>query len=453
MKIKQRVTLVVIIVLGLFTCFYGCSKDKVQELEKEKLFTIPIGSEEEEIGVVKENNGRFLGPSSALFKNGFFYIVDPVNSKILKITTLGDVILVLSQGNEEENQEENILRTKQRKYFNFNNIGKIAVDNENNIYVEDKFIQKLPEKNEIDLFNTESPFEQENGEMYVSYILKFDRLGKFLCRIGKDGRNTDPFYYVYKTEVDKDGNLIVLTADDDWQNWSYYKFDFEGNLLFNSTTSTDKVFDIKDMGDTSFFVMDATPACNDNHLIYWISLYNTGYDTKNVKKEEDLWGEEIEIQDAEKLKDIEEKGKKYYSRDLLHYKLLYYNLESNEVTRSYKWENHLGDTFEPTEEFFGIDGEMNSFLWKYLNNTKAIISIIRPNGALITRRSFVFEDNGLWTNIQVAIDGSVSALKIDNELLHFYRWRSDKLITNKREKVTLKEFFKDKIQEFKNANR
>jgi len=53
----------------------------------------------------------------------------------------------------------------------------------------------------------------------------------------------------------------------------------------------------------------------------------------------------------------------------------------------------------------------------------------------------------------VAIDGSVSALKIDNELLHFYRWRSDKLIMNKREKVTLKEFFKDKIQEFKNANR
>ncbi|KKL09222.1 hypothetical protein LCGC14_2568040, partial [marine sediment metagenome] len=45
------------------------------------------------------------------------------------------------------------------------------------------------------------------------------------------------------------------------------------------------------------------------------------------------------------------------------------------------------------------------------------------------------------------------ALKIDDELLHFYRWRSDRLLISKQETVTVKEFIKDKIIEFKNANR
>ena len=115
--------------------------------------------------------------------------------------------------------------------------------------------------------------------------------------------------------------------------------------------------------------------------------------------------------------------------------------------------NDLGNILDTTEEFFGIDGESNGFLWKYINSTKAIITIFRPNGSLLTRRSFIFEDDGIWTNYQVAVDGSVSAIKIGSRNIHFYRWRSDKLISQKQEKVTLKEFIRDKIQEFKNANR
>ncbi|GAI73962.1 unnamed protein product, partial [marine sediment metagenome] len=47
-------------------------------------------------------------------------------------------------------------------------------------------------------------------------------------------------------------------------------------------------------------------------------------------KEEELWGEEIEIEDIEKLKDKEDKMKQNYRRDLLYYKLLYYDIESGD---------------------------------------------------------------------------------------------------------------------------
>ncbi|MCK5569899.1 MAG: hypothetical protein KAJ15_09290, partial [Spirochaetes bacterium] len=200
MRISMILIRFMILITGLSLFFFGCSKNKVEELKKERSFSIPIGSGVEEIGVLKSDSGLFSGPGSVIFKNGFFYVVDTVNQKLLKITKPGDVILVISRGTRKENEKENVLRTKQRKYFEFNNIGKVAVDNENNIYIENKFIEKLPEKTEIDIFSTESILEQEKHEIYVSYILKFDRLGNFMYKIGKNGINSDPFFYIYKTD-------------------------------------------------------------------------------------------------------------------------------------------------------------------------------------------------------------------------------------------------------------
>ena len=453
MRISMILIRFMILITGLSLFFFGCSKNKVEELKKERSFSIPIGSGVEEIGVLKSDSGLFSGPGSVIFKNGFFYVVDTVNQKLLKVTKPGDVILVISRGTRKENEKENVLRTKQRKYFEFNNIGKVAVDNENNIYIENKFIEKLPEKTEIDIFSTESILEQEKHEIYVSYILKFDRLGNFMYKIGKNGINSDPFFYIYKTDVDDDGNLIVLTVDEEWKTWDYYKFDSEGNQLFYDHISSEEIFDVKSMEDTTFFIMDTMLVCSTGHLIYWISLYDTTYDTEDLIKEEELWGEEIEIEDIEQLKDKEDKIKQNYRRDLLYYKLLYYDIESGEIDRSYKWENRSENQPGVTEEFLGIDGKTNGFLWRYVNSTKAIISILRPNGTLIARRSFIFEDDGIWINLNVALDGSISALKIDDKSLHFYRWRSDRLMYSKREQVTVKEFVMDKVDKFKNANR
>jgi len=441
----------VMIILVIF--LFSCSSGKVEELKKEKLFSIPIGEDEEEIGVIRDRNGFFSGPRSVLFKNGFFYVVDPVNKKILKITTPGDVILVISYGDKPEASDQEVLRTKQRRQFHFDEIGQIAVDNENNIFVENRFIEQLPEKEEIDLFNPEGMTSGGNNEVYMSRILKFDRLGLYQYSIGKNGRDTDPFYLVYRIDVDEDGNLLVLTTDDEWETWTYYKYDTDGNLIFTSKLKTEEVYSLEDMEETAFFVMDVHPVYDKNQLVFWISLYNTEHDTKTLKKEEDLWGEEIEIDDPEKLKEEESRVIKHTGSDLLYYKLLHVDLATKEIIRSFRWEDDRGAVVEPTEEFFGIDGETNEFIWRYIDNSKAIISIYRPNGTLVSRRSFIFEEDGIWTNIRVAVDGSVSALKIDDKRLQFYRWRSDRLITTASEKVTLKEFFKEKVQEFKNANR
>ena len=249
------------------------------------------------------------------------------------------------------------------------------------------------------------------------------------------------------------GNLIVLSTDDEWKKWTYRKFDPQGSLIFSDEISSDSLFDQSSSEDSTYFILDVFPDSSGGYLLFWISQYDTSHDTKSFNEEEEIWGEEIEIENFEKQGAEGKADKQEYARDLLYYKLLYYNLEDSKIDRSYKWEARMGTQQGVTEEFLGIDDGVNGFLWRYINSTKAIISILRPNGTLLARRSFIFEDDGIWTNVTVAVDGSISALKIDDKLLHFYRWRSDKLLTNQEETVTIKQFIKNKIKEFKTANR
>ena len=449
-----------ILFISLLAMFAGCAKNRIVELKKEHLFSIPIGTDEEEIGILRESSGRFVGPAHVLFRNGFFFTVDSVNQKIMKITTPGDVIMIIADGAMEEDSDESVLRTKQKKYYDFNQIGMIEVDGENNLYVEDLFLHRSEIESVIDIFSIDDSAVEGEGEYeekYMSYILKFDRLGSFVHRIGKNGIDSEPFYYIYRIEIDQNGHLIVLTGNDEWDNWTYYRFSPEGELSAKYTITNDNISTETVQENRTSFIMDILPTENPDEIVYWLSQYETTLDTKEVVKEEDLWGEEIEIEDYDRFRQKEEEEDKgeppQRIRDLLYYNLSFYNLQSTSVVNSHQWEMGLGNEVESTEEFIGIDGSLNCFFWKYIDKNKAVITILRPDGSFITKRSFQFEDDGIWMNLQIAPDGSISAVKIDKSNVLYYRWRSDKLISNKQEKLSFKEFIKKKVEDFKNANR
>jgi hypothetical protein len=442
--------------------FAGCGKNRIVELKKEHLFSLAIGKEEEEIGILRESSGRFVGPAHVLFRNGFFFTVDTVNQKIIKTTTPGDVILTIADGDMEKNDSDSVLKTRQKTYYNFNQIGLIEVDNENNIYVEDLFLEKTEVETVIDIFSIDDETveeEKEYEEKYMSYVLVFDRLGSFKYRIGESGIDSDPFYYMYDMEIDKNGCLIVMTGNDEWDTWIYYRFSPEGERLDSYTLSSEMVITQSDHTDQAHFVMNVLPTEEPGQVLYWTSMYETSLDTKEVKKEEDLWGEEIEIEDYDRFRDREEGAEAEKEeqvngiRDLLYYNISFYDFNSSSVVDSHKWETALGNEVESTQEFIGIDGYRNCYFWKYIDKNKAVITILRPDGTFITKRSFQFENDGIWMDLQIALDGSVSAIKIDESNVHYYRWRSDKLVDNKQEKLTLKEFIMAKVEGFKNANR
>jgi hypothetical protein len=438
----------------------GCERNRIVELKKEHLFSLPVGMEEEEIGILRESSGRFVGPAHVLFRNGFFFTVDTVNQKIMKTTTPGDVILTIAGGEMVMHKEDSVLRTKEKTYFDFNQIGIIEVDNENNIYVEDMFLEKAEVETVIDIFSIDDESiddEKEYEEKYMSHVLVFDRLGSFKHRIGVDGIESQPFYYLYDMEIDSDGCLIVMTGNDGWNAWTYHRFSPEGVRLEKHTLTVDTLFPEPGEEDRAHFVMDVIPTEKPGQVLYWTSTYETSLDSTEVKKEEDLWGEEIEIEDYDRYRtreeDTDNEEQVQGIRDLLHYDISFYDFNSSSVTHSHRWETALRNEVESTQEFIGIDGHQNCFFWKYIDRNKAVITILRPDGTFITKRSFLFENDGIWMDLQIAMDGSVSAVKIDHSYVHYYRWRSDKLLNNKQEKLTLKQFIMARVEGFKNANR
>ena len=87
----KRIVITLLLVV-LTTYIVSCGKKRITELKKEQLFKIRIGNDEEEIAINRNKNGFFEGPGDFIFRNGFFYLVDKINQKIMKITTIGDVI-------------------------------------------------------------------------------------------------------------------------------------------------------------------------------------------------------------------------------------------------------------------------------------------------------------------------------------------------------------------------
>jgi hypothetical protein len=457
---KNIILLSAVFITAMSTLLQGCGRTRIVELKKEHLFSLPVGKEDEAIGVLRESNGRFVGPAHVLFRNGFFYTVDTVNHKIIKTTTHGDVILTIADGEMMQDEHEAMLRTKQKTYFDFNQIGVIDVDNENNIYVEDMFLEKTEVETVIDIFSIDDESideEKEYEEKYMSYILVFDRLGAFLHTIGENGIGSDPFYYMYDIEIDNNGCLVVMTGNDEWDAWTYHRYSPDGELIEKYTLTSEDVLTHTEQQNRANFVMNVIPTEQPGQVLYWTSKYETTLDSTEVKKEEDLWGEEIEIDDYDRYRareEGEEKEEQVQSiRDLLHYTISFYDFESASVVNAHQWETALTNNVESTEEFIGLDGYQNCFFWKYIDRNKAVITILRPDGSFITKRSFLFESDGIWMDLQIALDGSVSAIKIDESNVHYYRWRSDKLLSTRQEKQTLREFFMAKVEGFKNANR
>jgi hypothetical protein len=301
LQYKKNTVLFAVLITAVLVFLAGCGRNRIVELKKEYLFSLPVGTNEEEIGVLREGSGRFVGPAHVLFRNGFFFTVDSVNQKIMKTTTPGDVILVIADGETVEDEGDSVMKTKQKKYYDFNQIGLIEVDHDNNVYVEDMFLEKTEVETVIDIFSIDDEVideEKEYEEKYMSYILKFDRLGSIVHRIGENGINSDPFYYVYNIEIDRDGHLIVMTGSDEWNAWTYFRFSPEGQRLEKYTLTTDDVIMQPDQDNRAYFVIDVLPTEKPGQILYWTSKYETSLDTKEVKKEEDLWGEEIEIAGA-----------------------------------------------------------------------------------------------------------------------------------------------------------
>ena len=258
-----------ILICLLILCFVGCNVREKKNTQVKKIFSFPIGYDKEELGLLPEKSANEVSLDFC-YSNGFFYISDKINNKILKVTETGVVVLTIyNQGNYphlipnsfnateiDVTSDENHEYLKLYSSYLLEQPGAITTDIEKNIYVVNRepMHKKYGEQNQI---------EDE-------FILKFDSHGKLVYKIGKNGISNslgddiEPFNYISKIATDVNSNLIVMEGYS--EDLKIYKFSKDGDLLHQTVLSKNKLPLSKSEQNGIVLLINAIPGYLENEI-------------------------------------------------------------------------------------------------------------------------------------------------------------------------------------------
>ena len=259
----------------LLLCFTGCFNVREKKNTHIKnIFTFPIGYDKEELGFLPEKRASDAALDFC-YNNGFFYISDKINNKILKVTETGVIILTIynqenyphlvPNGSDADDFDSEAAANSSDSYeylklyssYPLEQPGAIAADIEKNIYVVNR-----------------EPLHKKYGEQNLiedEFILKFDSHGKLVYKIGKNGcstllgENIEPFNYVSKVATDINSNLIVIEGYS--EDLKIFKYSKDGELLCQTVLSKNKLPLSKNELNGIILLIDAVPGYLENEVL------------------------------------------------------------------------------------------------------------------------------------------------------------------------------------------
>lgn len=250
-------------------CLIGCNVREKKNTQVKKIFSFPIGYDKEELGLLPEKSVSEAALDFC-YNNGFFYISDKINNKILKVTETGVVVLIIYNQsnyphlvpnssdalNVDSTSDENYEYLKLYSSYSLEQPGAITADIEKNIYVVNRepMHKKYGEQNQI---------EDE-------FILKFDSRGRLIYKIGKNGSSksvaeVEPFNYISKVATDINNNLIVMEGYS--EDLKIYKYSKDGELLYQTLLSKNKLPLSKNELNGVILLIDVIPGYSEDEIL------------------------------------------------------------------------------------------------------------------------------------------------------------------------------------------
>jgi hypothetical protein len=222
MKSTVKNSLVLIMVFCILTVT-GCFNSYRSTLDL--LFKMKIGSGENELGLLSPDGIFYSDSLNIHYQNGFYYLSDAINQKIMKVTEKGEPVLIIynrdynpsivTTDNSNDSEQTQSVFVKLYKEFNLIKPGKITADIEKNIFV----------------VNGTSSYYKDNlsGTINSQSVIKFNSHGDPLFELGQNGISTVPFGYIVDMITDEAGNLIIY---ENYQDGAIiYQFTTDGILL------------------------------------------------------------------------------------------------------------------------------------------------------------------------------------------------------------------------------
>ena len=195
-------------------------------MERELVFKLSLGKGEDQIDLIQMPNIPFNKKTRIAMKDGLIYIGNGNSNKVMEFNSYGDILSLYYNPNENPipvlltgvSDEGKSSSNRNAYTFNFRNTGEIAITEKNNLLIEDT----VPD-NRID-------YDESTDTTLNRIVLRFDREGKFVNFLGREGVGGTPFPYIEKIEVNSKDEIIIITRT--IKTWNIYWYSNSGSLKY-----------------------------------------------------------------------------------------------------------------------------------------------------------------------------------------------------------------------------
>lgn len=186
-----------------------CSFWKSTTLNPKRVAFIRNGTQAGNVSIKTDEYGlEDLSVGISIYDNNIC-VADNELRRVQVVKPNGDVELVIGSIKN--------LNTKDipAESFNFGTIGNVAMDEDDNVYVQNKFSQIRDSKAQGDAGTDSIDFSP-------SYILVFNKKGELQYTLGQKGTPDTPLYHIERLVVDSKNRLFVISRSSD--SWTIYRF-------------------------------------------------------------------------------------------------------------------------------------------------------------------------------------------------------------------------------------
>lgn len=372
-------------------------------MPKETLFTLDLGTLEDQIDLFQRPGLASPERSRFLFSDGLVLVSDGNARKVMELSSYGDLLTLYY--NPDANPVPALVGTdagggvKNRRAFAypFEELGELALTDSNQLYVEDLV---APERR---------VFDPTLGAVLESRILRFDRDGKFLDFLGQEGIGGTPFPLVDRLTVMSSGELAVLCRTG--QGWAVWWYDRAGNPVDKTTLTFDTLPKPNIANrDALLAQLETVFATGNRKLMLKIDYYRQTLDPT-----------------SHSASGIQSAQSRIWTYDLASKR--YEKSYALPVLKRLKSKDDADPTGDRPFQFLGVtDGGLGFFLSSPEADNRRFL-VCRSDGSTVVERNIAVDgSDALFAQYQVTRSGILVGYLSDGNRAQIVWWRSDKLL-------------------------